>query len=555
MLNQLSVKNYVLIDELEINFEKGLTIITGETGAGKSILLGALGLILGQRADSGSLLKKDQKCIIEGAFNLKEYQLQEFFNVNELDYADETLIRREINPEGKSRAFINDTPVTLNVLKDLSSRLVDIHSQHETLLLNSNQFQLTVVDAYSGNDKKLEKYHTTYKAYFSAINELKIVLDAESKGKSDFDYFQFQFNELEEANLLLDEQDALEQEQKKLTHAEEIRSQLAKSTSMLSGSEENLINSLSLVQQQVIYLNRFGDIYSDLGQRLKSTLVELKDIAEELDKAEQEINLDPQRLEIVENRLSFLYKLQQKHRVNTIDELINLRNDFNKKLAEISSFENSIEEKKLKVQQLFSELTKFGNELTLTRKNAIPGIEKDISKSLSELAMSNAVLRIAVHPAKEGEFFMDGLEQIQFLFSANKGIDFRELNKVASGGELSRLMLCIKALLAKLSAMPTVIFDEIDTGISGETASKVGSILKLMAKKHQVIAISHLPQMASKGDAHYLVYKEEKRGNTRTHLKLLQNEDRINEIARMLSGEQLTAAAIGNARELLASTN
>jgi len=553
MLNQLSVKNYVLIDELEISFEKGLTIITGETGAGKSILLGALGLILGHRSDSGSLLKKDQKCVVEGSFNLKEYHLQSFFTSNELDYFDQTIIRREINPEGKSRAFINDTPVTLSVLKELSSRLVDIHSQHETLLLNNNQFQLSVVDAYAGNSKVLFQYQSLYNAYFSAIADLKVLQDAELKGKTDYDYFQFQFNELDEANLQLEEQDTLEQDQKKLTHAEEIRVQLSKAISLLSGSEENLVNGLLQVQQTLNALQRFGDFYEEQGKRIKSTLVELKDIADELEKAEQEINLDPKRLEEVENRLSFLYKLQQKHRVNTNKELIDLREDFNSKLAEIGSFENVIADKKAAVEKLLIQLIDAGNELTQSRKKAIPGIEKEIVKMLSELSMNNSVLRIAIHPVKEGEFMIDGMEQIQFMFSANKGIDFRELNKVASGGELSRLMLCIKALLAKLSAMPTVIFDEIDTGISGETGSKVGAILKQMAKNHQVLAISHLPQMASKGDSHFLVFKDEKKGHTRTHLKLLQGDERINEIARMLSGEQLTASAIGNARDLLAA--
>ena len=553
MLNQLSVKNYVLIDELEISLGKGLTIISGETGAGKSILLGALGLILGQRADSGSLLKKDLKCIIEGTFQLKEYRLQSFFLDNELDYTDETIIRREINPEGKSRAFINDTPVNLNVLKELSSRLVDIHSQHETLLLNSNQFQLSVVDAFADNSKILEQYKSTLKEFQFETAELSKLQEAESKGKVDYDYFLFQFTELEEGNLQADEQERLELEQKKLTHAEEIRSQLVRTITVLNGSEENVINTLSISQQQLSNLNRFGEFYQEQSQRIKSVIVELKDITDELEKAEQDISLDPNRLEEIENRLSFLYKLQQKHRVSSITELIALKDEFNNKLAEIGSFDILISEKKQRIEKLLNTLNSFGKKLTQSRKAAIPDIEKEIIKSLSELSMSNSILRIALHPVKEGVFLADGMEQTQFLFSANKGVDFRELNKVASGGELSRLMLCIKALLAKISAMPTVIFDEIDSGISGETAAKVGSILKQMANNHQVIAISHLPQLASKGDHHYLVFKDVKKGTTRTHLSLLSGEDRINEIARMLSGEQLTPAAIGNARELLAT--
>ena len=552
MLKRLSVQNYILIDQLDITLGKGLTIITGETGAGKSIILGALGLMLGQRADANLLLNKEKKCIVEGTFDVSAYGLEDFFHAHELDFDRETTIRREINPEGKSRAFVNDTPVGLQVLKELAALLVDIHSQHETLLLSNSRFQLNVVDAYAENKKIRELYKSSFSSYKTLQKELTALIDAEQKSKGDLDYLQFQFNELAALNLQSGEQLQLEQEQEKLEHAEEILGQLAKATTGLQGGEENIVSELIAVQNIVQSLRKYDDQFESLSARIQAAIVELKDVYDELDKAAGDLQVDPARLEWINDRLSALYQLQKKHRLSTVDELLVLQNDLEQKMLKIGSLEEEIEKKQAALKEGLTALKKVADELSASRKKAIPGIEKEINKQLVELAMPHAVLRIAQQPVDDKDTFLaDGQERIQFLFSANKGMDFKELAKVASGGEMSRLMLSIKSLLARLSEMPTIIFDEIDTGISGETAARVGGILKSMAKEHQVLAITHLPQMASKGDAHFLVYKETKKSSTRSFLRELNEEERVNEIARMLSGEELTAAALENARDLL----
>lgn len=552
MLKRLSVQNYILIDQLDITLGKGLTIITGETGAGKSIILGALGLMLGQRADANLLLNKEKKCIVEGTFDVSAYGLEDFFHAHELDFDRETTIRREINPEGKSRAFVNDTPVGLQVLKELAALLVDIHSQHETLLLSNSRFQLNVVDAYAENKKIRELYKSSFSSYKTLQKELTALIDAEQKSKGDLDYLQFQFNELAALNLQSGEQLQLEQEQEKLEHAEEILGQLAKATTGLQGGEENIVSELIAVQNIVQSLRKYDDQFESLSTRIQAAIVELKDVYDELDKAAGDLQVDPARLEWINDRLSALYQLQKKHRLSTVDELLVLQNDLEQKMLKIGSLEEEIEKKQAALKEGLTALKKVADELSASRKKAIPGIEKEINKQLVELAMPHAVLRIAQQPVDDKDTFLaDGQERIQFLFSANKGMDFKELAKVASGGEMSRLMLSIKSLLARLSEMPTIIFDEIDTGISGETAARVGGILKSMAKEHQVLAITHLPQMASKGDAHFLVYKETKKSSTRSFLRELNEEERVNEIARMLSGEELTAAALENARDLL----
>lgn len=552
MLKRLSVQNYILIDQLDITLGKGLTIITGETGAGKSIILGALGLMLGQRADANLLLNKEKKCIVEGTFDVSAYGLEDFFHAHELDFDRETTIRREINPEGKSRAFVNDTPVGLQVLKELAALLVDIHSQHETLLLSNSRFQLNVVDAYAENKKIRELYKSSFSSYKTLQKELTALIDAEQKSKGDLDYLQFQFNELAALNLQSGEQLQLEQEQEKLEHAEEILGQLAKATTGLQGGEENIVAELIAVQNIVQSLRKYDDQFESLSARIQAAIVELKDVYDELDKAAGDLQVDPARLEWINDRLSALYQLQKKHRLSTVDELLVLQNDLEQKMLKIGSLEEEIEKKQAALKEGLTALKKVADELSASRKKAIPGIEKEINKQLVELAMPHAVLRIAQQPVDDKDTFLaDGQERIQFLFSANKGMDFKELAKVASGGEMSRLMLSIKSLLARLSEMPTIIFDEIDTGISGETAARVGGILKSMAKEHQVLAITHLPQMASKGDAHFLVYKETKKSSTRSFLRELNEEERVNEIARMLSGEELTAAALENARDLL----
>ena len=543
-----------MIDELDIVFDQGLSVITGETGAGKSILLGALELILGQRADSGTLLDKKSKCIIEGTFLISEKLHADFFKNNDLDFEPETHIRREINPEGKSRAFINDSPVNLAILKELTLQLVDIHSQHETLLLNSGVFQLNLVDAYAKNAKNL----ANYKSIFSIINQKKKVLETlkteEAKGKADLDYFNFQLTELGEAILNNpDEQTQLEHELEKLENAEEIKEKLFSAYQSINGGETTLLSNLKTCATQLQSLIKFDARYQEFFNRLNSSCVELKDIADELEDATNEINADNARLQIVSDRLNLIYRLQQKHRVTSIHDLMNIEAELAQKVTLIDSLQDKINLTEKEIVAHTKELISIADLLSTNRKKAIPKIELEINRMLMDVAMAGATLKIECLDLIPSDFNADGANQIKFLFLANKGGTHKEIGKVASGGELSRLMLCIKAMMAELSDMPTVIFDEIDTGISGETAAKVGSIVKKMAENHQVIAITHLPQMAGKGHHHYFVYKSNKKDKTHTSLKLLNETERIQEIARMLSGEELTEAAIGNAKALISN--
>ena len=551
MLKKLQITNYILIEELDIEFSEGLTIITGETGAGKSILLGALALILGQRADVGALLNKKKKCILEGSFDIGNYALDAFFETHELDKEEITSLRREITPEGKSRAFINDTPVNLNVLRELADTLVDIHSQHETLTLSNSRFQLSVVDAFAKHQSLLNSYKSGFQQYSHKKKELETLKEEERKSKADLDYFQFQFNELEEAGLKEGEQILLEGELLTLTHAEEIRQHLSNSYNLLSGSDDNLIRHLTNASGYFTALVKIDAKYNELLERIKSAIIELKDISAEAERFEQQVSADPNRMEHINERLNVIYKLEQKHYVKTVEELFALREQFGEKLAGIGSLESTIEKTEKEVLQLFNQLMKEAKEISGNRSKAIPKIEKVIKELTNELVMPNAVLKVDMTTASEEEIGIDGLDKVVFLFTANKGTTLKELSKVASGGELSRLMLAIKSVLANLAAMPTIIFDEIDTGISGEVASKVGTIMQQIAKKHQVIAITHLPQIAGKGQEHLLVYKTVSGSTTRTGIRPLDPDERVNEIARMLSGEKLTTAALEHAKGLL----
>ncbi len=549
MLNHISVQNYALIDKLDVDFSKGLTIITGETGAGKSILLGALGLIAGSRADANSLQDKLKKCIVEVSFNIKGYALKDFFVANELDYETTTTIRREINPEGKSRAFINDTPVTLTQLKELAAYLIDIHSQHETLALNTSEFQLSVVDAFANDTDLLNEYADNFKQFKVLEKKLTELSLKESQAKKELDYFQFQFNELEDANLKPAEQLALEQELETLNNAEEIKLNLSKAAYGLNGGELNLLSSLKEIKLLIASLTKFKSEINELDARINSSYIELKDIANELETLEQDIVYDPKRIETLTIRLDEIYRLQQKHQVKTIEELINLKNELSNKLLDFSSLEVEIEKLKKEISSLEKTLFASAKKISANRKKVIPKIEKEIASLLSSLSMPNAQLKME---QTENEILSkNGIDKINFLFSANKGSDFKELNKVASGGELSRLMLSIKSLIAQLTALPTIIFDEIDTGVSGDIANKVGTIMNQMAGAMQVIAITHLPQIASKGETHLFVYKEEKNNKTYSNIKKLNAEERVKEIAKMLSTGTPTAAAISNAKELL----
>lgn len=551
MLKRLVIKNYALIDNLDISFSNELNIMTGETGAGKSIILGALSLILGQRAESKYFFNQQQKCIIEGSFLINEFQLDDFFRENDLDYDKETVLRREISSDGKSRAFINDTPVNLNTLKQLGEKLIDVHSQHATLEINDEDFQLLVIDTIAGNGQLLKKYKETYKEYRQTESSLKELISKSEQSKSELDYLRFQFDELQKAGLTAGEQDELEQEQDTLTHAEEIKRSLLGSITALNESEPSAI---MMLKEAIISLNtaeKYNPEIRELSERLNSCLIEVKDLLSEIGRIEQHSMINESRLEEVNTRLDLIYSLQKKHRVSSESELIEVRDNISEKLNSILFADEDIEKLKELSNKLLSELSGLADELSRNRAKSIPQVELNVAESLSEIGMPNAILNIRNDSLPEGKFGITGKDQIRFFFSANKGQAPQPMNKVASGGELSRLMLSIKSLIAVHTALPTIIFDEIDTGISGEVALRVGNIMEKLSKSMQVIAITHLPQIASKGNSHYSVYKDEQAEITHSNIRKLQEEERVMELAKMLSGNNPGESAIQNARELL----
>ncbi|MCD6019119.1 MAG: recN [Bacteroidetes bacterium] len=549
MLHNLRIQNFALIEETEVRLNQGLTVITGETGAGKSILLGALGLTLGNRADVSSLHHKTKKCIIEAQFNIAAYNLKPFFESHELDYDEDTTIRREITPEGKSRAFINDTPTTLNVLKELGDQLIDIHSQHETLLLKETNFQFELVDAFS----KTIPLFNDYKKQFGQLSKLRKQLDdltaQETQAKKELDYYQFQFNELEEASIKIGEQKTLEEESETLENAEFIKGNLVKSSLAISGGEENIVSALALVKQQLQSVSKFGKQFNELFERINSATIELKELASDINNCEEDVIYDNARLEEVNIQLDKLNRLLKKHGVNSEEELLGIKNDIETKLQQFSSLEVSIEKTQKEIRALEKQCQSLAKDLSDKRQNAIAGIEQNIKTMLSSLSMANAQFKIELKPLDT--LTANGLDAISFLFTANKGAEFKELHKTASGGELSRLMLCLKALLAERTALPTIIFDEIDTGVSGDVADKIGNILFAMGKSMQVITITHLPQMASKGSNHLFVFKSDTKDKTTSSIKTLSPEERVAEIAKMLSTGTPTETALKNAKELL----
>ena len=551
MLSRLVIHNYALIKELDIQFNKSYTIITGETGAGKSILLGALNLILGSRADTASLLDKSKKCIVEAEFDLKNYQINDFFETNELDFSEHTFIRREINAEGKSRAFINDTPVNLNTLRALTLQLVDIHSQRDSLALIDVGYQMTVVDAFAKNEKQLVAYKSQLTVYKNAIADLNVLVEKERTSKSNFDYLQFQLNELEGLNLKAGEQESSEQELETLNNAEEIKSNLLQSFTALN-DESGLVNKLREVLHFLKSISKYNSTYQQLADRAESCKIELVDISNEIENAEQQIVFDAARIELLNDRLNLIYRLQNKHQLKTVEDLINLQNQFAEQVNSISSLDFQIENQQKLVAIEKQKLSFVAAEISKQRLKAIPFIETKMHSFLKELGMPDGLLKIELI-ADKGEFHSNGSDLIQFLFSANKGHDFKPIIKVASGGELSRVMLCIKALTAEVLLMPTMIFDEIDTGVSGEVALKVGKMMMSIAKEHQVIAITHLPQIAARGNTHLFVYKLTSQNQTTTNIKELNAEERVIEIAKMIGGNQYTASAETNARELMNS--
>jgi DNA repair protein RecN (Recombination protein N) len=549
MLKNLVISNYALIRELNISFGAGLTIITGETGAGKSIMLGALGLILGKRADTSVLYDKNKKCIVEGLFDISHYNLQPFFQENDLDYDDQVIIRREIAASGKSRAFINDLPVKLEILTQLSDQLIDIHSQHQHLNLHDYGFQLKVVDSYAGTLDLRGKYREEYESFKNIQQQLDHLKEEAEKSKSDLDYFTFQADQLREARLMEGEQEDLEQELDQLTHAEEIKAGLLSAMNLITGEGNSLLSSLKEAMDQLLKAGKYLPLSAELAKRCEISYIDLKDAAIEIEKQYEKTDHNPERMEVVRNRLDLLYGLQQKHRKACVKDLIELLQELEDKIHTITGYDSSLEEYSARLDEKRKVLLQMAGELSRLRRDSFSSIEGQVVSMLHELGMPGASFSIK-HSVLSG-FSPTGTDQVQFLFSANKNVTPQDISKVASGGELSRLMLTVKSLLSEATGLPTIIFDEIDTGVSGEIAEKVGNILKRMARKMQLINITHLPQIASKGESHLLVYKSEKERTTVTEIKPLTPEERHLEIARMLSGEEITAAALENARELL----
>ena len=549
MLRSLYIDNYALIDNLNIDFDKGLSIITGETGAGKSILLGALSLILGKRADTNVLNNRLKKCVVEALFNISEYDLQHFFEMNDIDYDDNTVIRREIGKNGKSRAFINDTPVNLDTINELTRKLIDIHSQHENLSLNDSLFQLRVIDNYGNLHEILEDYRIAYVNHRKLMREYHELMESYEKNRADLDYYDFQHSQLNEAKLQVSEQEDLELEQEQLNHAEEIKTNLEEALSILSDDESGLVNRLKTLQNLATKLLKYIPQAEELSERLESAYIELKDINSEVDNLYQHTLLDPDRLEFVNNRLDLIYTLLKKHNVQSVDQLIEIQGNLKKKIDDISNADFRIDELSAQMSKQEIILKNKSDKLTEARKQKIPEIQNKVIRLLLDLGMPNAKFSIQLRQPENP--LITGNDTIQFMFTANKNTPLQEISKIASGGELSRFMLAIKSLISDSVGLPTIIFDEIDTGVAGEIADKVGTIIKKMSECMQVINITHLPQIASKGDFHYLVYKLEHESSTKTYMKLLNPEERHLEIAKMLSGKELTDAAMANARELL----
>lgn len=548
MLSKIKIKNYALINNLEVSFGNGFSSITGETGAGKSIILGALGLTLGQRVNSSVLKDSNSKCIIETWFEIKKLNLISFFDENELDFEDETILRREILPSGKSRAFINDTPVSLSTLKTLSDQLIDVHSQHQTLLLNDTKFQLKLVDTNANNSNLLASYTSFYKQYVEVCNEIDELKKKEQSLKADSDYFQYQFNELDSVNIENIDEIELQEELDILNNAEEIKLNFNNSISLLD-NENGIISQLKDVENLLLKISSTSLKTKEIQERISSILIEIQDVQNEIEVTNDDIIFDQDRINYLTELLNSINSLHQKHRTASLQELIEVKNKIESNLLLVNNFEIEIISLEKKKESIFIELSSASSLLSKSRKGIASAIENDIKKMLSQLAMNDAELKIDI--TEIDNFSSSGKDKVTFLFKANKGGNFDAIQNVASGGELSRLMLCIKTNLASKKQLPTLIFDEIDTGVSGDIASKMGDMMKKIGENSQVVSITHLPQIAGKGDAHYKVYKEVENETTVTKMQKLTDETRVVELAKMLSGASITDAALANARTLL----
>ncbi|MBL7139034.1 MAG: DNA repair protein RecN [Bacteroidales bacterium] len=549
MLLKLFIENYALIQKLEIDWSEGFSVITGETGAGKSILIGALSLILGQRADTSVLFNKEAKCIVEGTFSISTYGLERYFIEQELDYEELLILRREISPNGKSRAFINDTPVNLTQLKELGDRLVNIHSQQSITTLNKANFQLEILDDYASVQPQVQEYRDKFRIQKVRRSERSLLNEQESRLRGDADYLHFLFDELEKAALMAGEQQELEDKLALLTHAEEIKSGLSYSSHLLENANSNLLGMLAEILTALRGISGFHQEVAEIVKRLDSNLIDIKDITKELQRLEDNIQVDPQESEQISSRLDLIYRLQKKHQVTTIEELLRIREELAAKLQETVTLDDRIAQLDKEIEAADQELVTMAREISVTRSKTIPDFEREIGALLKELGMPSAKFSIAC--TQEEDLTPDGLDTVKFLFSANKGVTPDDVSKIASGGELSRLMLSVKSMISRKNLLPTIIFDEIDSGVSGDIAGKVGMILKRMAANMQVIVITHLPQIAGKGSAHYWVFKEDVNDTTRSKIRRLTPDERIEEIAKMVSSDRLTEASYQTAKELL----
>ncbi len=547
MLKHLHIENYVLIKSLNLDFQNGFSVVTGQTGAGKSIILGALNLALGAKADTKAIFEGEKKCIIEAEFDIEGYGLEEFFDDNDIDYSHICIIRREITDTGKSRSFLNDTPVLVSVLKQLVGKLIDIHSQHSTLLLESNAFQLGIVDSVAGDSEILERYKSQYEYYQSVCRSLIEKTEEASNAKSNADYIQFQYNQLKECNLRDGEQQELEGRINTLEHVSDIKESLERSISALD-SDEGILSAMHTLQSALEDIASFGNSFEELLHRVTSCQIELKDIYEEIERKNNDVEMDPAELESMQERMSLIYTLLQKHKVRTVEELIEIRDSLALQLGQIDNFDEEIEVLTKEKAAIYDDLLKMAKEISKMRVSVAPAIEKQVMETLAALGMPNSVFKVEI--TKTADITPTGTDIVQMLISSNKTKP-QPIQNSASGGEISRVMLSLKAIIASNSNLPTLVFDEIDTGVSGMVASQMGAILQKMSDGMQVICITHLPQVAAKGEHHYKVFKDENTNPVQTYVKLLDAEERVGEIAAMLSGEGVTEAAINNAKELL----
>lgn len=551
MLQTLSISNYALIKSLHTEFTDGLSIITGETGAGKSILLGALGLVMGNRADLNSLKDNDKKCVIEAVFSVKEYNIQDFFEEQELDYEDETIVRREILPSGKSRAFVNDTPVRLSVLGELKAQLIDVHSQHKTAQLSEAGFQFQILDALAGNESTLVQYKKELKLYKAVQKELDVLMQQQEAAKQEYAYNSHLFSELNEAEFVVGEQEELEEKLDKLNNIEAIKMALAEGLNLSTEEQFGIQNQLNSLSSSLQKITCYSAEYANFSERIDSLKIEFDDIVFELEKANENVDFDPNEIEGFNDRLQLIYSLQKKHMVETIDDLLSIKDSLEEKVNQVENSSEILESKRQELQNIQKKLTSFSEKIHKKRKKAIPSLTKQLEEVLSKLGMENATFKILLE--KSASFYHNGFDNLSFLFSANKGSQYDELKKVASGGELSRIMLGVKLILSKYAKLPTIIFDEIDTGVSGEVSNKIADVMDEMGAYMQVITITHLPQIAAKGKNHYKVYKEDVDGVTTTFLKELTPEQRVTEVAEILGGKNISTSAIEHAKELLSA--